>query len=96
MLTTLQGVPAMAKSKAKVKVPVSERAVLQRVNRKLAPQYEALRKWRSAGYQSGENWEPGDIYHVDYSRNAMLEVKIDLESFARKLGVIADWETITE
>ena len=61
-----------------------------------ASEDEAVKTWRSGGYQSGVNWEPGDLYRVDFNRNAMLDCKVDLEALARELGVLADYEAIME
>ncbi|MEX2175885.1 MAG: hypothetical protein WD872_16100 [Pirellulaceae bacterium] len=85
-----------SKAAARSRVPVSRRAVLQRVNRKLAPQSEMLKAWRRSGAENYATYEPGDLYHLDFSRNLMLHVNVDLEAMARDLGALAEWETITE
>ena len=63
---------------------VSERAVLKRVNRKLAHRYEKLSKRRS-----------GEFHHIDFYRNVLLTWPVDLESFARDLGVLTEGEKIS-
>jgi hypothetical protein len=72
----------------KSKVPVSERAVLQRVNRKLKPDLEQVRKWRGGQYVGG-------YYYLNLERNWCKIENLDLEGFARELGVLADWEAMT-
>jgi hypothetical protein len=85
----------MAKAKVRKKIPVSERALLARVNRKLAHDYKTLRKWRSAGNSGPWHWETGDYYLLDQGNNLLREFQVDLESFASELGVLADYEEIT-
>jgi hypothetical protein len=67
---------------------VSERAVLQRVNRRLAHHGETLRSHRSWQYRIAP------YYHVDLYFNAMLGEHVDLEDFARNLGALADHEAV--
>ena len=72
------------------KVPVSTRAIIQRINRKLAKDGDKLRKNRS------QRWWPemGDYYIVDEERNAFIRGHVDLEDLGRELGVLEDWETV--
>lgn len=63
---------------------LSERAVLYQVNRILALRHERLSKRRDSG----------DYRHVDTRRQALLSYPVDLESFARDLGVLADSQSI--
>jgi hypothetical protein len=64
-------------------VPVSERAVLVRVNRRLARDGERLKKWRPRN-----GWKMGWYYQVDVNRNWIRDDQIELEAFARELGVL--------
>lgn len=73
---------------------VTKQAVLKRVNRKLTKESQALGIWRSAGYQSGVNWEAGDLYRMDFIRGIMMDVRVDLESLAREIGVLQPAESI--
>lgn len=73
-------------------VPVTRRAVMQRVNRKLGQRNEALRAWRT----SSQEYTAGDLYHLDFDANAVLDVNVDLEPFARQVGALQRWEEITE
>lgn len=71
-------------------VPVSERAVIQRINRALAPRGKKMCKTR------GERayLELGDYYVIDISRNRIVDQNIGLEAFARELGVLAPYERL--
>lgn len=75
-------------AKAGVKVAVSERALIQRINRKLAPDLEQLKKNRSPGN------ELGDYYVLDLNRNFVTAQNVDPEALGRELGVLAEWETV--
>jgi hypothetical protein len=76
-------------AKQQTRVALTERAVVQRINRKLESDQEAIRKHRS-----GQN--AGDYYHVDLNRNVLLAETIDLERFARECGAIEEWEYLAE
>lgn len=75
---------------AEKKVPLSERALLKRINRKLKKDHEMVKKCR------GDRWrhELGDLYAVDLYRNVIVVKNIDLEDEAKKLGVIQPWERL--
>lgn len=88
----------MAKKRA---VPVTERAVIQRVNRKLAEKHGkipsspptarvVLKKTR--GWNAVQNL--GEFYTLDVYSNTVLDTHVDLEAEARELGALADWETL--
>lgn len=64
---------------------ISERALLQRINRKLAHDYERVGKLRS-GNTAYE--------HVDYYHNMQLSAFDDLEDFARQCGVLHKSEAL--
>ena len=78
------------------KNPVSKCALLRRVNRRLAKDLQQLKVWRSFGHHGGESWQPGDFCHVDHELNAMLECRVDLEAFARELGVLRESECLLD
>jgi hypothetical protein len=77
-----------------VKVPVTKRALLQRVNRKLAAEGRRVKAARgpSAVAEVGAfylmNGRPGHEY--------VFERDVDLEAMARKLGVLGAWEELSE
>jgi hypothetical protein len=74
------------------KVRVSAKTVRQRADRKLTADSQGLRVWRKPG--SGH--KAGDLYHHDFTTDAILDPKVDLDSFARNLGVLQPWEEIAE
>jgi hypothetical protein len=73
-------------------VPVSERALLARINRKLAHEGERVLKKRSAWAA----WGPPerDFYAIDINRNMVIADHVDLESWGKELGVFAEWEVL--
>jgi hypothetical protein len=83
----------MAKTKGEGKVPVSTRALLARLNRKL--RHEDLMVKTCAPYRRGYD-ELGDFYVVNTNRNWIAEKNIDLEDFAREYEVLKPWEKLVE
>ena len=73
------------------KVTVTARALLQRINRKLAPDLEKV----MACKQSSRSYNDlGDYYALDQNRNAIIAQHIDLEAWGREMGVLKDWEKL--
>lgn len=72
------------------KVQVSERALMQRINRVLAKDGERLHKRRGAGHHQ----DTGDFYIIDIRRNFLAQKDVDIETLGRKKGVLADWEAL--
>ena len=72
-------------------VPVSERALLQRINRKLAHDDEKVVKARGRAV-----FDCGRFYTIDWRRGFLLHKDIDLEAQGRELGVLAKWEKLVE
>jgi hypothetical protein len=73
--------------------PVTARALVQRINRRLAYKYEAVRQTRPG---TRAERELGRFYIVDFNRNAVLDMHVDLESLARELGALKPWEALVE
>jgi hypothetical protein len=73
-------------------VPVSMRALIARINRKLAGQDERLKASRGARARV----DCGDYYIVDIRHNALLGRNVDPEALGRELGVLRPWELIVE
>jgi hypothetical protein len=73
------------------RVPVTERALIQRVNRKLAASGQLLKKTR------GEAAEEtiGAYYVLDTRRNTVVLSRVNLVALAQKLGVLQKWETVS-
>ena len=77
--------------KSKQKVPVSERALIQRINRKLVKDGELVKKCREGRWDR----ELGDYYKIDFENsNVIVEKYVDLEETGRKLGVLAEYEKL--
>ena len=76
----------------KTTVPVGERALIARINRKLKPEGEKLKKLR------GERWlnDLGQYYVIDVTQNSLLHPDVDLEGFARECGALEDWEHLAD
>jgi hypothetical protein len=79
------------KTKA-TKVPVSERAVIARINRALARQDMKLKTARSQRMQI----DVGDWYVINTRLNGVVQPykHMPLEDIARDVGVLKDWETV--
>lgn len=78
--------------KVERRMPVSERAVIQRINRKLerdeGPVGRQVKKSRGARAKI----QFGDYYWHFLKSNAVAPLGIEMEALARKLGVLEDWE----
>jgi len=74
------------------KVPITERALSQRINRKLVGENEGLRSTRPGSEAASKL---GRFYIVDLGRNSITAHGIDsLEQLGRELGVVRDHEEI--
>ncbi len=82
----------MGKAKVK-KVPVSERAILARINRKLAKSEQVVKKCRTDSRWYGEC---GNYYAIDLRTNCIQAKHIDLEDWAKELDVIEPFEEVSE
>jgi hypothetical protein len=73
-----------------LKVPVSERAIVQRLGRVLKEKRQKLKKCRS------NRWRDtlGDYYLVDEYKNLILQMRVDLEELGRELGVLGHLEKV--
>ena len=75
------------------RAPVSTRAIIQRINRKLAPKYRQLKRCR----ENSQGWDSlGDYYIVDLCQNAVVDTHVKVESLARELKAIGEWEIVVE
>jgi hypothetical protein len=84
----------MTKKKIQRTVPVSLRALVQRVNRKLRPDNEALRATRPGTRAAVEL---GDFYILRYGGAAgsnIIAHHVDPESYGRELGALAAHEHV--
>ncbi len=74
----------------KRKVPVSERALMARINRKLAPKGQAFHKFR---VRTPYSEQIGTYYTVE-GRNITGPAGDDLEAIARDLGLLRPYEAL--
>ena len=74
-----------------MKKTVTERALMARINRKLAHEGQILKKCRAdtRSYQ-----DLGDFYLVNIYQNAVYGQHINLEGLGQELGVLQDWEEL--
>jgi hypothetical protein len=71
------------------KIPVSRRALIQRVNRALRKLGKALKGRPGRG-------TPGRYYLLDLKRNTVTGQDVDPEALARDLGVLAEYEEVRD
>jgi hypothetical protein len=69
---------------------VSQRAAIERINRKLANESRQLRTSRSARAKQ----DLGRYYIIDFYRNWIVRKNIDMEELARELDCLATWEKV--
>jgi len=73
-------------------VPVSERALVQRIGRALAKEGEQLQKARG----KKASLELGDYYTVSISRNFVVQKDVDIEKLGRELQVLRPYENLAK
>ena len=71
------------------KVPVTEKALYQRINRKLQEQGSALKRARASAETA-----LGAYFVVDVQGNYVTQHHIDIEDFGREIGALAEWESL--
>ena len=71
-------------------IPITKRALLQRVNRALNKDDRQLKKAVGAKLQQNV----GEYYVVDLRRNAVAMLDVDPVELARKLDVLQPWERV--
>jgi len=76
----------------KQRVPVTMRALIQRINRILAKDTEKLKIPRS----NRARQELGEFYVLDLRINGVLQKHVDPEELGRELGVLQDYERVVE
>jgi hypothetical protein len=80
------------KNRTKNKVPVSERALILRINRKLKRDGKVMKIARS---DSRAEQAYGRYFIVDVDRNQATDADCDLAALGRDLGVLHDYESVT-
>ena len=69
---------------------VTTRALIARINRKLAADLQAVRTTRGAGAR----YDVGEHYIIDHRKGWAVETHVDLEDLGRELGVLATFERV--
>ena len=77
---------------APVKAPITMRALIQRINRKLAKEDMVLKTLRGQRYEH----DLGRYYAVNWRTNLVSAQYVDPEQWGRELGVLAAWEVVEE
>jgi hypothetical protein len=75
-----------------MKVPVTQRALTQRINRQLRAKNLRLMVSRGAN----EAHDLGKFYTLNLQRNAVDHKHIDLEEYGRKIGVLQPFEALAK
>lgn len=70
---------------------VSLSALVRRVNRKLAPKWEAIRRCST---RSRSHPILGDFYRMDTHQNCVIDCGVDPVDLARELKVLGEWERV--
>jgi hypothetical protein len=84
----MMGKPASRAAGAPAKALVKMRALVQRINRILAPSGERLRKSRPGR----ERAELGDYFLFDTNADAIVRHHVDPEALGRETGALKGWE----
>lgn len=75
------------------KVPISERALVARINRRLAKEDEALNRCR----ENARGFDYfGRYYRLDLRRNQVVDSHVDPEELGREIKVLAEWECLAK
>lgn len=82
---------ATRKRKAQT-VPVTVRALLQRINRTLEADERVVKSSRGARAEA----ELGRYYVIDRRRNVIVDKAVDLEALGRKLGALQEYEHLAD
>ncbi len=80
------------------KVPISHRALMQRINRALTKEDERLCKARPSRGEglTREQLECGDYYVINTRGNMVTTKHVDIEALGRELEVLAEWESLAD
>jgi hypothetical protein len=70
------------------KIPITKRALVQRINRHLRKRNEALR-----GKRGGNT---GEYYLVDFTRNTLIDDSVGIEKLGRELGILKPYERVED
>lgn len=77
-------------------VPVSERALVQRINRKFIVEDGLIGRQLKKTRAARATHTLGDYFILHVQGNFVVEHHVDPESLGRDLGALADWEYVVE
>jgi hypothetical protein len=72
--------------------PVSMKALVRRVNRRLVKQGQKLIKTRGERVRA----ELGDMYVIDTNTSALILFRVNVEVLARELGALQTWQKVAD
>lgn len=75
------------------KVPVSRRALVQRINRALKKDRENLKTCSS---NSRSYNTLGEYYIIDLGTNCIIHTDVDIEAVGRKRDILKQWEILVD
>lgn len=73
----------------KGKVPVSTRALMQRLNRAMRDDERMVKATRGERARIDLGW----YYVLDWNRNSVVDTNVDLAALGKEYGVLKDYET---
>ena len=73
-------------------VKISQRELVQRINRKLAKNIEGVKK--SSDGQPHDT--KGDNFIIEFDQNKITTTDVDLEKLGKELGVLKDFEQLED
>jgi hypothetical protein len=74
------------------KFPVTTRAVIQRINRRLRPERRLYACRRNSRWWG----DLGDYYVTDIYNNLIVDTRVDPEAYGRRLGVLQPFEKVVD
>jgi hypothetical protein len=83
---------AKTKTKLSNTIPITTRALLQRINRALFKSGKVLKATRGSHMRR----DAGDFFILDLSRNKVLTKDVDLQVLGRELGVLKSYEHVSK
>jgi hypothetical protein len=81
------------------KLPISHRALLQRINRALKDEFKQVRRSRRVGQDAGRPLYAhglGEYYLLNLRRNVIVAENLNLENYGKELKVLEDYEKLQE
>jgi hypothetical protein len=72
--------------------PVTARSLVRRINRKLKPKDEVLRRARGAKVQL----DLGRYYVVNFRMNMLIDKNVDIKDLGREVGALGPNEAVSD